>query len=148
MNLCFLFYLVRSCNCYKANQIFFLKKEKRKHFEENKEGHAFISVIERKMFCAKLSYSARRAPALRRIYVIKFWMTSFYSLPVRETFVSIYPFNSDLEIFRYLFSQQVLIQNIVIFAPCKMQPLVSRDSETKPAQQIQIHWVQLIVLLL
>ena len=29
-----------------------------------------------------------------------------------------------------------------------MQPLVSRNSKTKPAQQIGIHWVQLIVLLL
>lgn len=49
---------------------------------------------------------------------------------------------------RYLYWLQVLVQNIVIFAPSEIEPLVSRDRKTKPAQQIRIHWVQLIVLLL
>ena len=48
--------------------------------------------------------------------------------------------------FLYLYLSQVLVQNNVIFVPSVMQPLVSRNSKTKPAQQIRIHWVQLIVL--
>ena len=38
--------------------------KKRKHFEENKEGHEFISIIERKMFCA-ISYTKHKAKMSR-----------------------------------------------------------------------------------
>lgn len=40
------------------------------------------------------------------------------------------------ETFPYLYCEQVLIQNIVSFAPIEMRPLVLKNSKTKPAQQI------------